>query len=221
MNHLLLDHSYDALRWLATLKWVLPCSISQLFNPPWSMLFLLCMPMKNEYIYSENKYTKIFDLILFWSHSDLILIIFDHVLISVAQFLGGFVVNEDTEKIPPTTSPFALLWCWGTMMFMIILSIEWPSVIAKWKVFAMQHLFFPQLFLLLLYFCLLFPLTSFLVTDMIPYVIVGTCSMRIHANLMCSMSIHVNLMFCCCWASFLPPFFTYRKPITPFKEQRS
>ena len=132
--------------------------------------------------------------------------------------LDIFVLSNDVSTVQKIntwcmapTSPFALSWCWGTMTFMIILSIEWPSVIAKWKVFAMRHLFFPWLFLSLLCFCLLFPLTSFLVMDTIPYIIVGTCSMSIHAN----------LMFCCCQPSFLPPFFTYRKPITPFKEQRS
>ena len=52
----------------------------------------------------------------------------------------------------------------------------------------MWHLFFPQLFLSLLCFCLLFPSTSFLVMDMIPYVIFGICSTSIYAN----------FMFCCC-----------------------
>ena len=134
----------------------------------------------------------------------------------IFQWFPGSLMTWDRKMTDPTnhththtwspTNPFALLWCWGTMMFMIILSIERPSVIAKWKVFAMWHLFFPWLFLLLLCFCLLSPSTSFLVMDTIPYVILGTCST----------SIHVNLMFCCCWPSFLPPFFTYRKPITPF-----
>ena len=100
-------------------------------------------------------------------------------------------------KFSPTVS-FTLSWCWGTMTFMIIQFIEWPSVVAKWKTLTMQHLFFLQLFLSLLCFCLSFPLTSFLVVDMIPYIILGICSTSINAN----------LMFCC-WPSFLWPFFLW------------
>ena len=95
------------------------------------------------------------------------------------------------------------------MTFMITLSIEWPSVVAKWKALMMCRLFFPWLFTFVVMLLLLVSFNKF--------------------------SCHGHNSLCNCWYMlyehkckldvllltiiFAAILFTDRKPITPFKDQ--